>query len=313
MLSLFTKQRKKKTTSKSYGNLLKHVKKYHKSIYFDKKHYGKKPVKSMAIYCELKNCIRKSFKKSSGYQCFKNCPIYSIEYLEQCHTENLGPFKCGNNYCFLKGIHEKQRSANRCKKGKIVEKKLKSDEQSFDNTGEENHAGSETRAKIRKAEIQAAAFTVSFEQPDTTTPEVNKQLTGSKDNGKFMQEKILVKQEAFNSAKIVQENDTDDTLIDNNDDVDDSLEFANLKREVELTSFKEQLAKAKLRTFRAERKSSNWRKTWMRDNQIRNNVKIKTEIIDDNCIIIELFHSSIFLTFEYLLFVHIFCYKLIYI
>ena len=91
------------------------------------------------------------------------------------------------------------------------------------------------------------------------------------------------------------------------------LEFANLKREVELTSFKEQLAKAKLRTFRAERKSSNWRKTWMRDNQIRNNVKIKTEIIDDNCIIIELFYSSIFLTFEYLLFVHIFCYKLIYI
>ena len=66
---------KKKTTSKSYGNLLKHVKKYHKSIYFDKKHYGKKPVKSMAIYCELKNCIRKSFKKSSGYQCFKNCPF----------------------------------------------------------------------------------------------------------------------------------------------------------------------------------------------------------------------------------------------
>ena len=118
------------------------------------------------------------------------------------------------------------------KKGKIVEKKLKSDEQSFDNTGEENHAGSETRAKIRRAEIQAAAFTVSFEQPDTTTPEVNKQLTGSKDNGKFMQEKIYVKQDAFNTA-IVQENDTDDTLIDNNDDVDDSLEFANLKREVE--------------------------------------------------------------------------------
>ena len=173
------------------------------------------------------------------------------------------------------------------KKGKIVEKKLKSDEQSFDNTGEENHAGSETRAKIRRAEIQAAAFAVSFEQPDTTTPEVNKQLTGSKDNGKFMQEKILVKQEAFNSAKIVQENDTDDTLIDNNDDVDDSLEFANLKREVVLASLKEQLAKAKLRTFRAERKCSNWRKTWMRDNQIRNNVKIKTEIIDDNCIIIE--------------------------
>ena len=103
---------------------------------------------------------------------------------------------------------------------------MKSDEQSFDNTGEENHAGSETRAKIRRAEIQAAAFTVSVEQPDTTTPEVNKQSTGSKDNGKFMQEKILVKQEAFNSAKIVQENDTDGTLIDNNDDVDDSLEFA---------------------------------------------------------------------------------------
>ena len=89
------------------------------------------------------------------------------------------------------------------------------------------------------------------------------------------------------SAKIVQENDTDDTLIDNNDDVDDSLEFANLKREVELASLKEQLAKAKLRTFRAERKCSNWRKTLMRDNQIRNNVKIKTEIIDDNFIIIE--------------------------
>ena len=101
-----------------------------------------------------------------------------------------------------------------------------------------------------------------------------------------MQEKIYVKQEAFNTA-IVQENDTDDTLIDNNDDVDDSLEFANLKREVELASLKEQLAKAKLRTFRAERKCSNWRKTWMRDNQIRNNVKIKTEIIDDNCIIME--------------------------
>ena len=195
---------------------------------------------------------------------------------------------------------------------KNCREKLKSDEKSFDNTGEENHTGAETRAKIRRAEIQAAAFTVSVEQPDTTTPEVNKQLTGSKDNGKFMQEKIYVKQEAFNTA-IVQENDTDDTLIDNNDDVDDSLEFANLKREVELASLKEQLAKAKLRTFRAERKSSNWRKTWMRDNQIRNNVKIKTEIIDDNCIIIELFHSSIFLTFEYLLFVHIFCYKLIYI
>ena len=174
------------------------------------------------------------------------------------------------------------------KKGKIVEKTLKRDEKIFDNTGEENHTGTETRAKIRRAEIQAAAaFTVSVEQPDTTTPEVNKQLTGSKDNGKFMQEKILVKQEAFNSAKIVQENDTDDNLIDNNDDVDDSLEFANLKREVELASLKEQLAKAKLRTFQAERKCSNWRKTWMRDNQIRNNVKIKTEIIDDNFIIIE--------------------------
>ena len=67
---------------------------------------------------------------------------------------------------------------------------MKSDEKSFDNTGEENHTGAETRAKIRRAEIQAAAFAVSFEQPDTTTPEVNKQLTGSKDNGKFMQEKI---------------------------------------------------------------------------------------------------------------------------
>ena len=98
------------------------------------------------------------------------------------------------------------------KKGKIVEKTLKRDEKSFDNTGEENHTGTETRAKIRRAEIQAAAaFTVSVEQPDTTTPEVNKQLTGSKDNGKFMQEKIYVKQEAFNSAKIVQENDTDDS------------------------------------------------------------------------------------------------------
>ena len=156
-------------------------------------------------------------------------------------------------------------------------------EKSFDNTGEENHTGAETRAEIQGA----AEFTVSVEQPDTTTPDVNKQLTGNKDNGKFMQEKILVKQEAFNSAKIVQENDTDDNLIDNNDDVDDSLEFANLKREVELASLKEQLAKAKLRTFRAERKCSNWRKTWMRDNQIRNNVKLKTEIIDDNFIIIE--------------------------
>ena len=100
----------------TYFNLVAHVKKKHKTVYVDiKKHYEEKPVKSMAVYCDLKNCIRKSFKKESGYQCFNNCPIYSTQYLEKYHTENLGPFKCGKSDCYYNGLHEKQWSANRCK------------------------------------------------------------------------------------------------------------------------------------------------------------------------------------------------------
>ena len=63
----------------------------------------------------MKNCIRKSFTKVSGFQCFNNCPIYSTQYLEKYHTENLGPFKCGKSDCYYNGLHEKQWSANRCK------------------------------------------------------------------------------------------------------------------------------------------------------------------------------------------------------
>lgn len=106
-------------SDKNYGNIMKHVEKSHNKLFIKerKKDYDEKPVNSKVIYCEFDNCIRKNL--AATYRCFKNSPIYSKEWYLKYHKNRPGPFRCGFDNCFHKGLHKFQWGANKCREYKI--------------------------------------------------------------------------------------------------------------------------------------------------------------------------------------------------